>query len=973
MEPPSIPDYELVRPIGAGSYGEVWLARSMTSVWRAVKVVRRDRFADPRPFERELAGITRFQQTVVGEPRQLALLHVGGLPEGGFYYVMELADDAGGREEIAPESYVPLTLKELLQRRSRLPGAEALRIAVDLGRALAALHARGLVHRDVKPSNIILVQGLPKLADLGLVASTEKTLTSVGTPSYLPPEGAGTPRADVFSLGKVLYELATGEPAGQFPVLPAAALSRPDRDLVLELNTICLRATEPEPAARYADAHELLQDLLGVQAGRSVRAYALLRARLRRIARASVLALGVSAALVATLATLAYRSENARRALAEEERRVAEYTADLRSAANALQLGDYGGGKRALTAHLPLPPGRDLRGFEWYALAQSFEDESVWSASTGGPGVQALSLSESGERLAVLGQDGRMRESARRGPLALLDVRLKALFATTSDGKRVLGRDEDGSVILTGVAGSGGKQLLAPAGYSATGWPGRWAVLVSAEAPPTFTRWDLEAGRRAVQLTAGGAWGERSFRFAGTDGPGTRVVGSFYQGDGITDRYFLGAWDLGAGQELWTAEFAHPIYYPRLSRDGEWVAFTEHLAGLAVSRVKTGEIRGRMPGHLSRVDALAFSPDAALLASGGGDQTVRIWDWRAGREVRRFLGCEGAITAIIWEREGRQVVVGSADGRVRRFDLDGPQPATTRRVRVLADGRLGDALLTPAGDRILVTTPDRVVGVYESSNLRWLGGCDALFQPVAALPSGEILGLGPDLSLRRQRPGNAAYDEVVKPFWPVTNAPLTMTRTSLDGSLLACVSEAGELGGFDLPAGGWRFQIRPEPAWLAAVDVSPDGRLVVAGGDSGIVHLIEGGAGQVRGRLATGHPIQTLALGPGQRTLAVARQDGLVEIWDPGAGRMLRELRGHSRYVYGIAFVDHGARMVTAGSDGKLIFWRVPDYRPMAELSWVDLAGTGGDQSPFVLTSDAAGRRLGLMTQDGWLHVWRRP
>lgn len=424
---------------------------------------------------------------------------------------------------------------------------------------------------------------------------------------------------------------------------------------------------------------------------------------------------------------------------------------------------------------------------------------------------------------------------------------------------------------------------------------------------------------------------------------------------------------------MWAAEFAQPIYFPRLSRDGEWVAFTEHLAGLAVSSTGTGEIRGRMPGHLSRVDALAFSPDAALLASGGGDQTVRIWNWREGRELRRFLGCEGAITAIVWEPDGRQVVVGSADGRVRRFDLDGPPPATTRRLRVLADGRLGDALLTPEGDRILVTTPDRNVGVYESSSLRWLGGCGALFQPVAALPTGQILGMGPDFSLRRQRPGETAYDEVVKPFWPVTNAPLTMTRTSRDGSLLACVSEAGDLWGFDLKASGWRFQTRPEPDWLAAVDVSPDSRLVVAGGDSGIAHLIEGGSGQVRAQLATGHPIQTLQIGPGQRTLAVARQDGFVEVWDLGAARRLHELRGHSRYVYGIAFVDDGARMVTAGSDGKLIFWRIPDYRPMAELSWVDLAGTGGDQSPFVLSSDAAGRRLVLMTQDGWLHVWRRP
>jgi serine/threonine protein kinase len=83
-------------------------------------------------------------------------------------------------------------------------------LGADLALALAGLHAHGLVHRDIKPSNVIFVGGAPKLADIGLVTATISAQTFVGTEGFVPPEGPGTPAADVFSLGKLLYEISTG-------------------------------------------------------------------------------------------------------------------------------------------------------------------------------------------------------------------------------------------------------------------------------------------------------------------------------------------------------------------------------------------------------------------------------------------------------------------------------------------------------------------------------------------------------------------------------------------------------------------------------------------------------------------------------------------------------------------------------------------------------------------------------------------
>ncbi len=285
---PRVPDYELIRLIGRGSYGEVWLARSVTGVLRAVKVVRRDRFTEAHPFDREFKGVKEFASASSGEATQLALLHVGRNDEEGyFYYVMELADDAIRGREIDPATYVPLTLAELRERRGRLGAAECVNYGTGLARALANLHRLGLVHRDIKPSNVILVGGVPKLADIGLVTLSSDAGTFVGTEGFVPPEGPGAPSADVFALGKLLYELATGLDRQDFPQLPRDINRMRDRRTLLELNEVIMRACDPAFERRYRDGASLLADLEAIQAGRH---------RQRRILRAAAWPLGLAAA-----------------------------------------------------------------------------------------------------------------------------------------------------------------------------------------------------------------------------------------------------------------------------------------------------------------------------------------------------------------------------------------------------------------------------------------------------------------------------------------------------------------------------------------------------------------------------------------------------------------------------------------------------------------------------------------------------
>lgn len=255
--PPSVPDYELIRCVGRGSYGEVWLARSVMGTFRGIKIVSRKSFEHHRPFEREFAGMQKFEPISRSHPGFVSILHVGrNTREEYFYYVMEIADDVLSGQGIQPETYLPKTLGQIL-KNGKLPLAECRRIGSVLADALGHLHKQGLVHRDIKPSNIIFVNGSPKFADIGLVTGIGDRATFVGTEGYIPPEGPGSPAADIYSLGKVLYEIVSGENQDDFPARPTRLVASEAASEVMELNEVILKACHPQSEERFSTGAEM--------------------------------------------------------------------------------------------------------------------------------------------------------------------------------------------------------------------------------------------------------------------------------------------------------------------------------------------------------------------------------------------------------------------------------------------------------------------------------------------------------------------------------------------------------------------------------------------------------------------------------------------------------------------------------------------------------------------------------------------
>jgi serine/threonine protein kinase len=264
-----IPDHELLRCIGKGAYGEVWLARDAIGTFHAVKIVYRSAFSDSVPLEREFNGIRKFTPISRSHPGFVHILHVGRNEADGYlFYVMELGDDETTGQIIDPKSYAPLTLGRLLEKRGRLPLGESLALCIQLADALDYLHRQQLIHRDIKPSNIIFVKNVPKFADIGLVtdvATKGRDVTYLGTPGRIAPEGPGSPASDVYSLGKIIYETGLGQDLARFPELPTELIRGGDEAGLFQLNRIILKACELDVRQRHQSAAVLRDELMALQ------------------------------------------------------------------------------------------------------------------------------------------------------------------------------------------------------------------------------------------------------------------------------------------------------------------------------------------------------------------------------------------------------------------------------------------------------------------------------------------------------------------------------------------------------------------------------------------------------------------------------------------------------------------------------------------------------------------------------------
>lgn len=228
--------YKLVQCCGSGAYGEVFVAENLLTGERAAL---KKLFPTAKTMERELAGLIRWREC--RHPNLIRIWHVEETADA-FYYTMDLADDLNAGQG----EYLPDTLANRLGKRGKLSPGEVEKLADAFTNALKFLHGKGFIHRDIKPDNILWINGVPTLGDPGLAASADGG-SLVGTPEFMSAEvlqkkRAALPEDDFYALRLVLYCAFTGEAPGSYPHCPAELLT-PDSAALWR------RILEPEAAA----------------------------------------------------------------------------------------------------------------------------------------------------------------------------------------------------------------------------------------------------------------------------------------------------------------------------------------------------------------------------------------------------------------------------------------------------------------------------------------------------------------------------------------------------------------------------------------------------------------------------------------------------------------------------------------------------------------------------------------------------
>ena len=263
---PHCGQWRLVREIGHGAYGVVYLAVAPDGECAAVKVCRRDA-VDPERYSRELRGAKLYRAI----PSQEGLVRMRPLVETkwGFYAVMDLADDEFERTEGSLESYCPKTLASVIKGEKALPLKECVNLAISLSKGLVALQRHHLLHRDIKPANVLYVCGRPVLSDPGLLVEESDAVSLVGTPGYVPPEKFTDAASDVYSLGLTLKAASFGRQIEDLDKGPAMEADTGAKFFPAWWR-ILNKATDPTPSRRYQSAKALLKDLKSLRIKASI-------------------------------------------------------------------------------------------------------------------------------------------------------------------------------------------------------------------------------------------------------------------------------------------------------------------------------------------------------------------------------------------------------------------------------------------------------------------------------------------------------------------------------------------------------------------------------------------------------------------------------------------------------------------------------------------------------------------------------
>jgi WD40 repeat protein/serine/threonine protein kinase len=960
--------YEVLEVVGKGASGVVLKARD-TTLQRIVAI---------KVLAARLAARKTARQRFVREAQATAAIR------DDHVIAIYAVNDTGAAPYLVMEFIHGVTLEQRIKRDGALLLNDVLRIGAQTARGLAAAHAQGVIHCDIKPANILLENSVErvKLTDFGLaqvesVADIPQTGVVAGTPLYMSPEQArGEPtdhRTDLFSLGSVLYTLCTGRPPFQGPTVSAVlkSVKEDTPPSIRELNPampdwfgkLVDKLHAKDANHRLASAQEVADDL-SRHLAQLQEPTAVSEVRQEASRKPSlwgkwfVLAL-CTAGLFAAFGAWAAYSGLWRHLLpdnSQSDEPLPMVSLDLRREEIPPELLTLAGGGDPAKAPPELAAVLGDKGFllphgggilwmqqspdEKTLAVPLAEDVFLFEAQTGkylrslkGPGgrIVWVSFSRDSQLLSANtwyeGWDGAVR---------VWDLRMdKELFAKSVPGTKIANTSAfsgDGRRIVV----EGSKGLLVWDSHT-----GEEIQTVPIEpAGCGFIRFSPDGRRLAVPL-----WHGRSVKVFDWDG------------EKLTERCALKG-------------HSAPVMTVAYSSDGKWLATGDE------KEFKLWEAESLREVHTVHTPAneLAFTADSqTLYASATTVKPIPVhtwtrWDVDSHKELPALsveVNVEPSFAFHCLSKDGKVLFLSSGLHNVeyvRAIDAASGKDLFPRRGHVAP---VNAVTISRDGKTLASAGEDRVIKVWDLTNgqvLQSLSGHSGPISGLAFSPDGKVVASGSqDGTIVLWNVRNGVQNHILRGH-SLTSSRI---RFSSDGDVVAAGNERGEVRRWDVSSGNEADSLAGPTGVVRCVAFNPNGTRMAAGAENRTVLVYDLGSG-VAQKLAAPNAVNEVAFSPDGKTLAAATDgpEAAVRLWNLET-KQETTLLGHTGSIHGLAFSPTASVLATGSDDGTVRFWDLSAAEPRART--IGPGPFGGPVRSVAFTPD--GRYLATGNANGTVYL----
>jgi WD40 repeat protein/serine/threonine protein kinase len=890
--------YKLLEQIGEGGFGVVFMAEQTQPVRRKVALKVLKPGMDTRQvvarFEAERQALA-----LMDHPHIAKVFDGGATPSGRPYFVMELVKG------------MPIT--DFCDQNQLTP-RQRLELFVPVCQAVQHAHQKGLIHRDLKSSNLLVVMHdmtpVPKVIDFGVAKATGQELTDktlftgftqmVGTPLYMSPEQAGQSgldidtRSDINSLGVLLYELLTGTTPFAKERFQQAAYD--------EIRRIIREEEPPKPSTRLTNSGEALASISAQRHMEPAKRMKLVRGELDWIVMKCL----------------------------EKDRNRRYETAN----GFALDIQRYLADEPVLAC----PPSA------WYRFRKFARRNKA--------ALFAASVLTLAVLLAVVGlATGMVLAVGQRDVAAAARDREAEARKIAEDLKQAAEDQREAAEKLEKIAleqkalAEKREQTIRRYLYTAHMNLAQQAVALPdpAQAVRMLKVHQPEPGQEDLRSFEWYYWWRQCHRnlLRTLNRHAADVMSVAFSPDGQTlasvsvDRT-VRFWDVASGLErVNLTGHTDRIYCVAFSPDGKTLASGGRDGTVKLWDVATSKARATLEGHKHWVRSVAFSPDGRTLASASPDTSIKLWDVATGK-LKNTLNGHQAQLSLAFSPDGKSLAAGSREtlamggGTLRLWDLD--------------TGKTRDIFTATAN------------AAYPAS---------VAFSPDGKTVAAAICNLDGEGVLKLWEASTGKLKANLKGHRPGVNA----LAFSPDGKALASGGEDRTVKVWDVARGETTATFLGHGGFVYAVAFSPDCKTLASASMDRTVKLWDVAAVEPK-TLLRGHakPVGAVAFSPDGRTVASAGQDEVVKLWDVASGDLKTTIKGHKDIVTWVAFSPDGKTMASASLDGTVKLWDTTTAKLKLTLAGRGVLGSRVYTSPVAFSPDS--KTVATTSPDYTIKLW---